>query len=138
MADVDQVRLEAERALGPTSRWRISVEREDSGFVVHAQHPASSGLVLETGTFDGDAAGEAVAEWIRQPEVAIAEAAPELEHADIAMGVRTLTVAFEWPTVQVRAVAFLLFEAGALSADEAGWLAGFCAYDAPMRSTPPM
>ena len=39
--------------------------------------------------------------------------------------------------VQVRAVAFLLFDADVLTADEAGWLAGFVADDAPMVATPP-
>ena len=69
---------------------------------------------------------------------AVADAAPELVHPDTVAGVRTLAVAFDWPTVQVRAVAFLLFDAGVLTADEAGWLSGFVAHDAPMVVTPPI
>ena len=93
--------------------------------------------MLETGTFDRDQAERHVVCWMRQREFVVADAAPELEHADIVAGVRSLVTAFDWPTVQARAVAFLLFEADGLTADEAGWLAGFVASDAPMVATPP-
>jgi hypothetical protein len=59
-------------------------------------------------------------------------------HSDTVASVRALAVAFDWSTVQVRAVAFLLFEAGALTADEAGWLSGFVAEDALMEATLPI
>ncbi len=66
----------------------------------------------------------------------MADAAPELVHPDTVAGVRSLALAFRWPVVQVRAVAFLLFAAGALTTDEAGRLAGFVADDAPMEAAP--
>jgi hypothetical protein len=59
---------------------------------------------------------------MEQREIAVADAAPTLAHPDTVASVRTLAVAFDWPTVQVRAVAFLLYGAGVLTVDEAGWL----------------
>jgi hypothetical protein len=105
----------------------LSTERNPGGLVLVAEHPASAGLVLETGTFDRDLAERHIAWWMRQREFAVADAAPELVHPEAVAGVRTLVQAFEWPTVQVRAVAFLLFEVDVLTADEAGWIAGFVA-----------
>jgi hypothetical protein len=128
----------ARREFGESSGWVPTVGRETSGFVVTAEHPASPGLVIETGTLDGDLAVQRIVAGIDRREVALADAAPEFAHPDTVAGVRNLARAFDWPTVQVRAVAFLLFEAGALTADEAAWLTGFVANDAPMVHTPPI
>jgi hypothetical protein len=127
----------ASHTLGASSRWRLTVERDDRGFTLVAEHPASAGLVLETGTLDRDLAASRISAWFAQREIGVADAAPELVHADTVAGLRGLAQAFDWPTVQVRAVAFLLYDAGVLTADEAAWLSGFVADDAPMVATPP-
>ena len=88
-------------------------------------------------TFDRELAERRIDSWMHEREFAVADAAPELVHPDAAAGVRNLVTAFGWPTVQLRAVAFLLFEVDALTADEAGWLAGFATSDAPMVASPP-
>ena len=134
----DDLLAVAHRELGPSSRWTFTAHRDARGFVVVAEHPASAGLVIETGTLDYDLAARRISSWIDQRELEVADAAPELVHPDTVAGVRALALAFGWPTVQVRAVAFLLFEAGVLTADEAGWLSGFVADDAPMVVTPPI
>jgi hypothetical protein len=134
----DDLLAVARRELGPSSRWTLTLQRDARGFVLVADHPASAGLMIETGTLDHDLAARRISSWMGQREVAVADAAPELVHPDTAAGVRALAVAFDWPTVQVRAVAFLLFEAGVLTADEAAWLSGFVAHDAPMVVTPPI
>jgi len=128
----------ASHTLGASSRWRLTVERDDRGFTLVAEHPASADLVFETGTLDRDLAASRISAWIAQREIGVADAAPELVHADTVAGVRSLAQAFDWPTVQVRAVAFLLYDAGVLTADEAAWLSGFVADDAPMVATPPI
>lgn len=67
-------------------------------------------------------AARLIATWMEQREIAVADAARTLAHPDTVASVRTLAVAFEWPTVQARAVAFLLYGADVLTVDEAGWL----------------
>ena len=138
MAIEDELAELASHKLGASSRWRLTVERDDRGFTLVAEHPASAGLVLETGTLDRDLAASRISAWIAQREIGVADAAPELVHADTVAGVRVLAQAFDWPTVQVRAVAFLLYDAGVLTADETAWLSGFVADDAPMVATPPI
>ena len=138
MTTEDDVLAVARRELGPSSRWSFALQRDAHGFVLVADHPASAGLMIETGTLDHDLAARCIASWMGQREIAVADAAPELVHPDTVAGVRALAVAFDWPTVQVRAVTFLLFEAGVLTADEAGWLSGFVAHHAPMFVTPPI
>jgi hypothetical protein len=138
MAIEDELVELASHKLGASSRWRLTVERDDRGFTLVAEHPASAGLVLETGTLDRDLAASRISAWIAQREIGVADAAPELVHADTVAGVRVLAQAFDWPTVQVRAVAFLLYDAGVLTADETAWLSGFVADDAPMVATPPI
>ena len=139
MTDEDELVAVVRRALGQGhSRWTFSVQREDDGFTLFADHPASAGLVIATGTFDRDLAAGRVTSWLDKREIAVADAAPELVHPYTVAGVRNLTVAFNWPAVQVRSVAYLLYEAGALTTHEAGWLSGFVAEDAPMVDTPPV
>lgn len=77
---------------------------------------------VETVVAPGWEAARLIATWMEQREIAVADAARTLAHPDTVASVRTLAVAFEWPTVQVRAVAFLLYGAGVLTVDEAGWL----------------
>jgi hypothetical protein len=132
----DDLLAAARRQLAPSSRWVLGADRNSDGFVIVADHPASAGLVLETATFDREVAERRMTRWMREREFAVADAAPELVHPAVVAEVRTLALAFAWPTAQVRAVAFLLFGADAISADEAAWLAGFVAPDAPMVATP--
>ena len=138
VATEDNLLEVARREFGESSGWVLDVRREAGGFVVTARHSASNGLVIETGTLKADLAVHRLVASIDRREVALANAAPELAHPDTVAGVRTLTTAFDWPTVQVRAVAFLLFGAGVLTAEEAAWLSGFVASDAPMVHTSPI
>jgi hypothetical protein len=102
-----------------------------------AEHPASSGLELDVEGSDPGITQHV--EWFcRQREVSIADAAPPLVHRDVVMGVQDLARAFEWPAREVKGVAFLLFEAGALTAEETSWLAGYVAEDAPMEPVSPL
>jgi hypothetical protein len=127
----------ARRQLAPSSRWVLRADRNGAdGFVIVADHPASAGLVLETATFDRDLAERRITWWMREREFAVADAAPELVHPSVVAEVRALAQAFAWSAVQLRTVAFLLFGVDAISADEAAWLAGFVAPDAPMVATP--
>jgi hypothetical protein len=111
----------------------------DAGWVITLTHPASAGLIIETGSTDED---EAVAVGGRtlaaSTEIDIASAAPDLAHADLISGLRTLAKAFEWDSREVRAVAFLMFEHNHLSLDETAWLAGYEGIDAPMRAVSPL
>ena len=70
-------------------------------------------------------------------EVDIAAAAPKLEHPDLIAGLRTIAKAFNWDTLEVRSVAFLLFEHGHLTHDEAAWLSGYDGQNAPMNPISP-
>src|SRR5918995_3261952 len=54
------------RELGPSSRWTLTLQRDVHGFVLVADHPASAGLVIETGTLDHDLAARRISSWIRQ------------------------------------------------------------------------
>jgi len=132
----DDLLAVAGRQLPASSRWVLGLDRRTDGFVIVADHPASAGLVLETATFDKDVAERRIAPWTREREFAVADAAPELVHAGVVAEVRALAQAFAWPAAQVRAVACMLFGVEAISADEAAWLAGFVAPDAPMVATP--
>jgi hypothetical protein len=107
--------------------------------VITLAHPASAGVITETGATDE---AEAVAVSSRvlaaSTEIAIASAAPDLAHADLISGLRTVAKAFEWDSREVRAVAFLMFEHDQLSLDETAWLAGYEGIDAPMRAVSPL
>ena len=57
MTGEDELMAVARRALGQGhSRWTLSVQREDSGFTLFAEYPASAGLVIATGNLDRDLA----------------------------------------------------------------------------------
>jgi hypothetical protein len=71
-------------------------------------------------------------------EIVIASAAPTLEHADLCLGVRTLSMAFRWHNREVGGVAFLMFEHGHLTESETAWLAGFVGLDAPATDVSPL
>jgi hypothetical protein len=66
----------ASHTLGASSRWGLTVERDDRGFTLVAEHPASAGLVLETGTLDRDLAASRISAWIAQRAIGVADAAP--------------------------------------------------------------
>ena len=63
--------------------------------VLVADHPASTGLIIETGTLNHDLAARRISSWMRQREVAVADAAPERVHPDTVAGVRALALAFD-------------------------------------------
>ena len=134
---MERVHATAEHELGGSTLWMFS-PRTHPAVAVEARHPASHGMVLEVADVNDDASvSAAITAWLRQREFRVADEAPRLEHPDLVLGVRTLAQAFEWPAIEVRAVAFLLFEAHVLLRSEAAWLAGFVAPDAPMKADPP-
>jgi hypothetical protein len=69
----DDLLTVAQRELGPSSRWMLTLQRDDRGFVLVADHPASAGLMIETGTLDYDLAARRISSWMGQREVAVAE-----------------------------------------------------------------
>jgi hypothetical protein len=71
-------------------------------------------------------------------EIDVASAAPDLEHADLISGIRTIAQMFEWESREVRAVAFLMFEHGRLNNDETAWLCGYDGIGAPMKAASPL
>jgi hypothetical protein len=111
----------------------------DARWVITLAHPASAGLIIETGATDEV---EAVAVGSRvlaaSTEIDIASAAPDLAHADHISELRTLAKAFDWDSREVRAVAFLMFDHDQLSLDESVWLAGYEGIDAPMKAVSPL
>jgi hypothetical protein len=135
----DEILADARRLFGPQTDWVLHIERDDERhrLLLHAEHPASSGMIL-----DIDLSSPRMAEhleWFaREREVSIANAAPPLVHPDIVMGVQALARAYEWPANEVRGVAFLLHEASALTVEETSWLAGYLAEDAPMEPVSPL
>jgi hypothetical protein len=133
----DEVLATARRLLGAASGWSLRSERRGGRLSLIAEHPASSGMVLDLEVSDPKMAQQL--DWFcGEREIAVASAAPPLVHPDVVLGVRALARAFEWPTREVKAVAFLMFEAGALSVDETSWLAGYVAEDAPMERVSPL
>jgi hypothetical protein len=71
-------------------------------------------------------------------EIDVASAAPDLEHADLISGIRTIAQMFEWEGREVRAVAFLMFEHGRLNNDETARLSGYEEIGAPMNAASPL
>lgn len=123
---------------GHSQGWNLRCESEEGGYVMFANHPASTGLVIETATDDTDRAIRMCADTLQgSREVAIADAAPALDHAELVMGIRTLVTGFDWPAGQVTGLTFLLAEHGAVTAEEAAWLSGYVAWDAPMKPIRP-
>ena len=114
-------------------RWTVVASTDDQGgWVVQLEHPASTGLGLETGATDEvDAARIAIRMLASSDEIAIAWTSPTLEHAELCLGVRTLATMFRWHNREVRGVTFLMFEHGHLTERETAWLAGFVGRDAP-------
>jgi hypothetical protein len=92
----DDLLAMARREHGPFSRWTLTLPRDARGFILVADHPASAGLIMETGTLDHDLAARRISSWMHQREVAVADAAPELVHVDTVAGVRALAQAFDW------------------------------------------
>lgn len=137
MTGEDEVLAAARQMFGSASRWSLHIERRDDRLILFAKHPASSGLALDTDASDPQMT-EHVGWFCRQREVAVADASPHLVHRDAVMGVRALAKAYEWPAGEVKGVAFLLFEVGALTLEETSWLAGYIAEDAPMQPVSPL
>lgn len=105
---------------------------------VEMEHPASHGLIFSVEGSTEDPRG-----WLRRAieeskEIAIVSGAPPLEHRRLVLGVRTLIQGFHWSSKEVRSLAFVLYEADALTIDEAAWLAGYCGADAPMSPQSPL
>ena len=142
IAVVERSTVEAKimEALGERlDHWSIEASLDSGAWVLTIAHPASAGVIIETGVTDD---GEAVAVGSRilaaSTEIDIASAAPDLAHADLISGLRTVAKAFEWDSREVRAVAFLMFEHDHLSLDETAWLAGYEGIDAPKTAVSPL
>ena len=120
--------------------WNVAASIDpDRAWVIALTHPASAGLVVETGTAVEDDAVEIAGRVLEHStEIDIARAAPVLLHAELVMGLRTVAAMFEWPSHEVKAVVFLMFEHGHLTLDEATWLAGYEGVDAPMQPRSPL
>jgi hypothetical protein len=121
-------------------RWTVEASpRRDVGWLITLTHPASAGLVIETGAREEveaiDVGGRILADCT---EIDIATAAPHLEHPSLIAGLRTVATAFEWSSREVRALVFLLFEHDHLTLEEAAWLGGFAGSDAPMEPVSPL
>jgi len=67
--DEDDLVAMARSELGQSSRWVLTSQRDAHGFVLVAHHPASAGLVIETGTLDRELAASRISKWIRQRQV---------------------------------------------------------------------
>ena len=120
--------------------WHVVAAQDDRDeWAICLDHPASHGLVIETSTSTAtDALRLALSILSSSDELAIVGAAPVLEHTDLLLGVRTLTQCHEWDNLEVRAVAFLMFEHGHITRAETAWLAGFIGRDAPRNPVDPM
>ena len=92
--------------------WTVDASADPQmGWVIALTHPASAGLIIETGTaVEADAVETGRRVLAASAEIDIASAAPVLEHADLVMGLRTVAMSFGWESREVRAVAFLMFE----------------------------
>lgn len=123
------------------SGWQYRVRGEKNGNIaVLWTHPLSAGLAVE---FARDTSPNVYAPVIersvvRSHEVAAIGALPQpaQRSLELAVAIRQLSLAFNWPATQIAGMAGLLFEHGAISHDEAAWLAGYCAHDAPMTPRP--
>jgi hypothetical protein len=140
--DARNVANRIKEALGPRrDRWHVEVSSDAVGrWVIALSHPASAGLMVETQATDDDGA---VAAGIRMlasasTEIEVATAAPELEHADLISGLRTISQMFKWDNREVGAIAFLMFEHGHLNQDETAWLSGYQGIGAPMAPRSPI
>ena len=127
--------------LGPRlDRWTVEASADrQAGWVITLTHPASAGLIIETGTgIEGDAIGTVTRVLAATKEIDIASSAPALEHLDLLLGLRTVAKMFGWENLEAGAVAFLMFENGHLTLDETAWIAGYEGHGAPMRPRSPL
>lgn len=142
MTDLDGLAAEAVQLVREHAPdWTVTARLRDvdgqAWIQIRALHPASAGL------FWSHPATESLLPWLEhalssERELALASQAPELIDSALVLGLRNLTKRYEWPAEQLQAVAFLLYENGAITEDEAAWLAGYVAHDAPMRATSPL
>ncbi len=132
---------EIEAWLGELGRgWTISASTDtDGSWTVQLDHPASAGKILETGAESERDALQIAKRWLEDDdELRIVAAAPALVHLDLCLGVRTLTLAFDWHNREVRGVTFLMYEHGHLTEQETAWLAGYVGESAPGRAASPL
>jgi hypothetical protein len=120
--------------------WSVEASADPvAGWNITLSHPASAGLIIETGTtVEADAVETSVRVLTMSRELEIARAAPDLVHSDLVVGLRTVASAFRWDCREVAAVAFLMSEHGHLTLDETSWLSGFEGIGAPMQPSSPL
>jgi len=120
--------------------WIITASTSSDGsWIVKLDHPASAGKVLETGASAELDALQVAQRWLADDdEIRIVAAAPPLIHADLCLGVRTLTMVFSWHNREVRGVTFLMHEHGHLTERETAWLAGYVGEGAPGKPASPL
>ena len=130
----------AARAPGWAVTANLTHAADGPVFNVEMEHPASHGLIFSV---RGKGSTEDPRAWLNRAiegseEINIVGAAPSLEHARMVHGIRNLIQAFGWSSTEVRGLAFVLHEAGALTEEEAAWLAGYCGVGAPMSRESPL
>lgn len=128
-------------SLGPClNGWTVAASIDsEMGWVIALTHPASAGLIVETGTaVEVDAVETGRRVLAASKEIDIACAAPVLQHAELIMDLRAVASAFGWDSREVGAVAFLMFEHGYLTLDETAWLSGYEGVGAPMQPRSPL
>ena len=120
--------------------WSVAASTDELGrWEVLLSHAASNGLAFDTGATDGAEAVSVVLSGLDSiDELGIVAAAPALTHPDAVIGIRSLAHAFKWTNREVGAVAFLMFECGALSEPEAAWISGFIGVAASGRPRSPI
>src|SRR5262245_41948906 len=101
----DDLLAVARHVFGAASGWHLGVVRQDSGWTLTADHPASNGRVVETATLDPGLAAERMERMIDRHEIRVAGAAPDLVHPDTIVAVRAQTIAYDWSNPEVRGVA---------------------------------
>jgi hypothetical protein len=113
--------------------WSVHAQRRQNGeWTVSLVHEASNGLVFETKDTDAAGAIRSVGNCLRDSvEVQRVARAPKLNHLEAVAGVRTLVQCFGWSRVEVGAVAGLLTDLAALSAEEAEWIKSSFGDDKP-------
>lgn len=103
--------------------WSVEV-RDKGGWTVELTHPASHGLVLETGSGSVAEAIERARQWIDSTdEVRVAGSAPVLSHPDLVLELRGLAAAFQWEPHEIAGVVRMLESYEVIASDEANWLA---------------
>jgi hypothetical protein len=121
-------------------RWSVEAARalDRRGFVTLSHRRVPVSCRNRCAIDETEAATVAMHMLGPSTEIDVASAAPDLEHADLISGIRTIAQMFEWESREVRAVAFLMFEHGHLNNDETAWLSGYDGIGAPMKAASPL